>query len=217
MALGKSTVSGYAFYACVQSPVTKYQCDGSKSLLDMEYKINLLVDASDWKEFTKRYKQQKSDPITSEEFVKKFKVEPPEDVTTNGDGEYCILTFKTNAGLKDRKTGKAVPAPKPRVLIKNPATGKLIEIESLVGNGSKVMVQWQEHENKKWSSLSAKLKAIRVDELVEYSTGDDLSELGDIEENGLLSRKPHDEGFDELEEDDTDTVPFEVDDNDDEY
>ena len=227
MAIGKSTISGYAFWAAVHSPVIKYQKEGSRSPLDKEYKIDVVVDAADWKAFTKMFKQQKKDPIDREDFIKRFNVEPPEDIQTNGDGEYCIVSFKTNYAREEwkngKKTGKILLNAKPRVLMKNDETGKLVEITDLVGNGSKVVVQWEEFESAQWKSKSAKLKAVRVDELVAYSAGEDLSELGEVEEGGLMERDYHEEysegGSEEASggEFDSDDVPFEVDDDDNDY
>lgn len=211
-----ATIKGIAYYASVQSAKTKYQKEGSKDPLDLEYTIDILVDPTTHKEFGKKFKKQKKDPITKEEFVKVYKMEPPAEAKTNADGEYCIIKLKTNYAYEDFKTKQVKIMGKPKVLFPNPATGKLVEdTETLIGNGSEVMVQYIEYENKKWKTLSAKLKAVRVDTLVPY--GDDsLDELGEIDQDSLVDSSGElEQGFSDAPEDDD--TPFDTDEDDDVY
>lgn len=193
-----AVINGYAFYAKVQAPGFKFQKEGSKDPLDKEYAIDVLVDAKAHKAFYKKYPSQESKntkPMDKADFEKRFGVDPSTlDVQTNGDGEYCVIKLKTNNAYKG-SDGKPVKMEKPKVFFFNDK-GKMVEdTETLVGNGSKVKVQFQEYENKKWKTTSAKLKAVAVEELVPYG-GDDFSELGELEEGGLADTSD-DEGFDD--------------------
>ena len=208
-----NVVSGLAMYACVQSPTTKFQKDGSKDPLDFEYKVTVIVDPQQHKEFAKRFKKQKVDPLTPEEFKQKYKVDVPEGVKTNEDGEICIINLKTNNAYTDYKDGKTKLMPKPKVLFPEQRDGKTVLVEdtdTLVGNLSKITVLFKEYENKKWGTVSAKLSAVRVDSLVSYGADDDLSELGEIDSSSFKdSGSEPDFGDDE----DADDAPFDADDD----
>lgn len=189
-----ATLDGYAFYAKVQSPGTKFQKDDSKDPTDYEYSLDLLVDAQVQRAFYKKYKDQKgksAEPMTVEEFQQKYKTDPSGlDVKPNSDGEYCIIKLKTGNAYKDHKTGKTEMMSKPKVFFKGD-DGKLKEdTETLVGNGSKVKVQFSEFESKKWKTTTAKLKALAVLELVPYGGGDDFSELGEIDSDSFANETP---------------------------
>ena len=184
-----ATVQGYAFYALVNTPASKFQKESSSNPLDKEYKVDLLMDAADYKALSKKYpKQKKDNNLTREDFIKRYKLDPPESIKPNGDGEYCIMTFKTIYAYNDKKTGDIVFADKPKVLIKNEETGKLEETLANVGNGSKVLLQYIEFVSKQYNMTSAKLKALRVDELIPY--GDDgFDELGECDESSFKDTK----------------------------
>ncbi len=209
-----ATVSGYAFYAMINTPAFKYQKENSKDPCDKEYKVDLLMSPDDYKALTKKYKKQKKQELpTREEFVKRYGMEPPEDISTNADNEYCFMSFKSiNAYRKD---GKVVLADKPKVLIKDDNTGKLVETKANVGNGSKVLLQYVEFESKQWGSTSAKLKALRVDELIPYGADDDFSELGEVDEDSFIKT---DNTPQESQQDGVDGgAPFEMEDDEDIY
>lgn len=213
-------VKGYFFYAAVQKPVTRYQKDGSTDPLDFEYKVDVLMDAADYKALTKKYKQQKKQDLPdAEAFEAKYKMAPPSDIKPNADGEYCIMSFKTNNAYVDRSTKKVVKCDKPKVAIRQ-ENGKLkYDSKTLIGNGSKGVILYVENESKKWNTVSAKLGGLIIEELVEYSSGIDMSEFGEIEEDDDAPDDSYD-GYDDIEPEDgdDDTPPFATaDDDDDDY
>ena len=212
-----ATVNGYAYYAMVNKPASKFQKESSKNPLDKEYKVDLLMNANDYKVLAKKYpKQKKDENLTAAQFEKRYGMEPPADIKMNADDEYCIMSFKTIYAYKDSKTKEIVYMDKPKVLIKDEETGKLKETLANVGNGSKVMLQYVEFTSKEWNMTSAKLKALRVDNLIPYGD-DDFSELGDVDESSFKDSKQ--QAQDDSQEDDEfgDDVPFEMDDGDDDY
>lgn len=195
-----ATITGFAFYAKVQAPGSKFQKEGSNDPIDFEYSIDVLVDAKVQKAFYKKYSDQKgksAEPLEPQDFEKKYGVDPSTlDASPNSDGEYTIIKLKTGNAYKDYKTGEAVMMQKPKVFFVGD-NGKLQEdTETLVGNGSKVTVQFIEYESKKWKTVSAKLRAIKVIDLVPYGGGDDFSELGDIDESTLDNSTPEFKGDD---------------------
>lgn len=208
-----NVVSGIGFYCCVQSPTTKFQKEGSKDPLDFEYKVTVVVDPKQYKEFAKRFKKQKVDPLTPEEFKKKYKVDVPEGVETNEDGEICIINLKTNNAYSDYNDGKTKLMPKPKVLFPEVKDGKTVlveDTETLIGNQSKVTALFKEYENKKWGTVSAKLSALRIDDLVSYGSDDDLSELGEVDSSSFK-----DSGTEpDFGDDEDDDAPFEPDEED---
>lgn len=176
-----ATIKGYAFYAAVQSPKTKYQKDNSKDPLDYEYTIDVVVDPKDAKAFNTKFAKQARQPITKEKFKSVYKVDVPEGAKLTSAGKICMVKMRTGNAYVD-KNGETVLFNKPKVLFKNSA-GKLYEdTKTLVGNGSLVMIQYEEFESKRWGTVSAKLSGLRVDELVPYNSGDDFSELGEMED-----------------------------------
>jgi len=188
-----ATISGYAFYAKVQAPGAKYQKDGSTDPLDHQYSTDLIVSHRDAKKFYKEFPKNRPDDgglLSAEKFKKRYKADISDfDMDTNEDGEVAYVKLKTNYAYKDHKTGETKLMPKPKVLFKGD-NGKLVEdTKTPVGNGSEVMVQYDAYENKKWKTVSAKLKAIRVDDLVPYG-GDDFSELGDVDESSFSDESP---------------------------
>lgn len=182
-------INGYAFYASVMKPQAKYQKQGSENPLDYEYKIDIQVTEEAYYEFfdfdmskrtpkPRRFEKQVKDPISSEDFEKRYK-QPPV-IPANDDDECFIITLKTNAAYTDKVTKEVKYLSAPRVGIKNEETGKLTKLTALVGNGSEVAVQYQVAKHPKYGE-SAKLGTVRVDTLVPY--GDDTSELGEFDDS----------------------------------
>lgn len=200
-------ISGMALYAAVQKPKTKYQKDGSKNPLDFVYAIDLVVDAKVFKEMGKRYPKQKKEPLSVEDFKKRYGIDPPENIARNSDDEVCMMSFKTSNAYTDKQTRKVMLSPKPKVFFKNDQ-GKLVEdTTTMIGNGSMVAVQWIEYENKQYNTTSYKLKAVRVDDLVPYET-ESYDELGEVDESSLK-----DSGYSEATEN-AEEPPFDTDEDD---
>ncbi len=163
-------------YVKLQQPVTKYQSE-----TEFEYVVDCIVSEKEAKAFKKKYKKQPPKEVPTEDFEKAFKIKPPYP----DQEDQFIIKMKKPAQYRDRQTKEMRPIPdkaKPRVLVPN-GEGKLDDItyEVLVANGSKGVVQYEENSND--FGTFARLKAIRVDELIPYSSGGaDFSELGEVDE-----------------------------------
>lgn len=156
-------------YAKIAQADTKYQST------EKEYSVDCVVPKSVAKDWNKKYPKQKSKEFDNADFERIFKIAPPFD----GDEQF-VIKLKKPAQYKD---GTLLPdAVKPRVFEKG-ADGKLVDITAtkLVANGSKGVAQFDEVTNS--FGTFAKLKAIRVDQLIEYKKGgsDAFSELGDVD------------------------------------
>lgn len=156
-------------YAKIAQADTKYQST------EKEYSVDCVVPKSVAKEWNKKYPKQKSKEFDNSDFERIFKIAPPFD----GDEQF-VIKLKKPAQYKD---GTIIPdALKPRVFEKG-EDGKLLDITAtkLVANGSKGVAQFDEVTNS--FGTFAKLKAIRVDQLIEYKKGggDSFSELGAVD------------------------------------
>ncbi len=162
---------------CVYGYVKLQQADFKfGSTTEKEYTVDCIVEKADAKAWNKKYPKQKAKEFDREDFEKAFKIEAPYE----GDEVY-VIKLKKPAQYKD---GTPIPdSMRPRVFEKG-ANGKLVDItkDKLVANGSKGVVSYDEVSND--FGTFAKLKAIRVDHLIEYKKaggGSDYSELGDVE------------------------------------
>jgi len=162
-------------YAKIQQPDFKYGSNTEK-----EFSVDCIVTKSVAKEWNKKYQKQKAKEVDRNEFEKIYKIEPPFE----GD-ELYVIKLKKPAQYKD---GTPIPdGAKPRAFEK--VDGKLVDITAskLVANGSKGVVQFDETSND--FGTFAKLKAIRVDELIEYKKDgtaafDELGEVGELADLG---------------------------------
>jgi len=146
------------------------------STTEKEYTVDCIVEKTDAKAWNKKYPKQKAKELDRADFEKIYKIDAPFD----GDEIYVIKLKKP----AQYKSGDSIPdALRPRVFALG-ESGKLVDItkDKLVANGSKGAVSYDEVTND--FGTFAKLKAIRVDHLIEYKQkggGNDYSELGDVE------------------------------------
>lgn len=165
-------------YAKVQQPDFKYGSNTEK-----EFSVDCIVPKSVAKEWNKKYVKQKAKEVDRNDFEKIYKIEPPFE----GD-ELYVIKLKKPAQYKD---GTPIPDEvKPRAFQK--VDGKLVDITAskLVANGSKGVVQFEETSND--FGTFGKLKAIRVDELIEYKKDGAAAfdELGEVVELADLGGVP---------------------------
>lgn len=157
-------------YVKLQQPDFKFG-----STTEKEFTVDCIVEKSVAKAWNKSYPKQKAKEMDRADFEKAYKIDAPYD----GDEIYVIKLKKP----AQYKSGDPIPdAMRPRVFAKG-ASEKLVDItkDKLVANGSKGVVSYDEVSND--FGTFAKLKAIRVDHLIEYKKagGSDFSELGDVE------------------------------------
>jgi hypothetical protein len=149
MSINGNTISGTFVYANIQEPKQKYQSD------EQEYSIGVVVDKATAKQWNKTYQKQKAKAVDTSDFEAHYKIEP----VFPDEDEQFIINLKKATKYKDGKD-----APKPQVLLK---TGnKAVNLEALVANGSKGRVSFTEVDND--YGRFAKLKAVLVEELIEY-------------------------------------------------
>lgn len=164
-----ATISGVLFYTCVQQPTFKYQDKVNK-----EFKVSVCVSEDEADDWNDKFPKQAAKVVKTSDFEKEYKVAAP---FPDARKQY-IITLKRDAQYAD---GNPVADKyKPKVFMKG-ANGLLDDItqEKLVGNGSVGVVSYEVRSNDYGDF--AKLKNIRVDQLVEYvtrGTGDD--ELGQV-------------------------------------
>ena len=158
-------------YTKIQQAAFKYG-----STTEKEYSVDCIVDKATAKAWNKQYPKQKAKEVDNEEFVATFKIDPP----FYGDEQY-VIKLRRPAQYKD---GTSIPdSQRPRVFEKK-EDGTLVDItkDKLVANGSRGAVSFEETPPNDFG-VFARLKAIRVDELVEYKkakAGVDFSELGEV-------------------------------------
>jgi len=191
-------------YVKLQQPVKKFQSE-----TEFEYTVDCILSEKDAKAWKRKYKKQPPKEIPTEEFEKIFKIKPPYP----DQEEQFVVKMKKPAQYRDRQTKEMKPIPdkaKPRVLVPNDQ-GKLDDItyDVLVSNGSEGVVQFEEISND--FGTFARLKAIRVDKLIPYSSGGDFSELGEVEELADVKEFEEESVDNESEEE----IPFDTDDSDD--
>lgn len=157
-------------YAKIQTPGLKYQSE-----TDKEYVVDVVVSKEQAKAWNKQFKKQPYRVIENEDFEGIFKAEVP---FPDQDEQY-VIKLKRDTHYKD---GNPIDErARPKVYETN-SKGKLVDITAtkLVGNGSIGAVSYTESSND--FGTFAHLKAIRVDDLVEYESNY-INELGE-EDNG---------------------------------
>jgi hypothetical protein len=165
------TINAVFCYTKLQQADFKYG-----STTEKEYSVDCVVDKATAKAWNKQFPKQKAKEVDAADFEKIFKIAPP----YVGDEVY-VIKLKKPAQYKD---GTPLPdALRPRVFEKG-VNGKLVDItkDKLVSNGSKGVASYDENTND--FGTFARLKAIRVDELIEYKkAGGNASfdELGEVE------------------------------------
>ena len=161
-------------YVKIQQADFKYGSNTEK-----EYTVDCTVSKADAKAWNKAFPKQKAKEIDNEDYKTIFKIDPP----FSDQDEQFVIKLKKPAQYK--KDGETHPVPdqyRPRVFEKG-ADGKLVDItkDKLVSNGSKGVASYEENTND--FGTFARLKAIRVDDLIEYKKaggGSNFDELGEV-------------------------------------
>lgn len=191
-------------YCKVQQPTLAFE---SKDRY--EFTVDVCVTKEQAKAWSKKYPKQKHKEFDNADFTKIFKIAPPHPE----QDEQFVIKFKKKADyIKDGVLTQIPDVYKPRVFTKG-EDGKLEDITAtkLVSNGSTGAIQFDETTNK--FGTFAQLKAIRVDNLIEYkSAGADYDELGEVGELQDLSTvetkaakvEPESKGSDAFDDD----IPF---------
>lgn len=148
----QETITGTLLYVCIQQPTKKYESD------ETEWKVSLVVDKKQAKEWNKRFSKQKAKEIDNAEFESIYKIATPVDA----QDEQYVIKISQNTHTAD---GKAMYQPK---VYQDIGSNNVVEITNtkLVGNGSKGSVCYTVVENK--FGTFAKLNALLVTDLIEY-------------------------------------------------
>lgn len=161
-------------YVKIQQADFKYGSNTEK-----EYTVDCTVSKADAKAWNKAFPKQKAKEIDNEDYKTIFKIDPP---FADQDEQFVIKLKKPAQYKKDGETHPVPDQYRPRVFEKG-ADGKLVDItkDKLVSNGSKGVASYEENTND--FGTFARLKAIRVDELIEYKKaggGSNFDELGEV-------------------------------------
>lgn len=159
-------ISGTFAYAKVTEPVNKYESQ------DKEFTIDVVVDKATAKAWNKSFQKQKARVVDTADFEGIYKIPAP----FPDEDEQFILKLKKPAQYKD---GTELPKTYwPKLLQK--VNGKAVPIPEgvLIANGSKGQVSYETTENS--YGTFARLKAILVEELIEYrkAGGDAAADFG---------------------------------------
>lgn len=148
----QETITGTLLYVCIQQPTKKYESD------ETEWKVSLVVDKKQAKEWNKRFSKQKAKEIDNAEFESIYKIATP---FSEQDEQY-VLKISQNTHTAD---GKEMYQPR---VYEDIGANNVVEITNtkLVGNGSKGSVSYTVVENK--FGTFAKLNALLVTDLIEY-------------------------------------------------
>jgi len=148
----QETITGTLLYVCIQQPTKKYESD------ETEWKVSLVIDKKQAKEWNKRFSKQKAKEIDNAEFENVYKITPPVD----GQDEQYVIKISQNTHTSD---GKEMYQPK---VYQDIGANNVVEITNtkLVGNGSLGSVSYTVVENK--FGTFAKLNALLVTDLIEY-------------------------------------------------
>lgn len=168
-----ATIQGTLLYTCVQSPVLKYQDKVNK-----EFKVSVCVDEDTADAFNDAFPKQAAKVIKTSDFKDQYKVDAP----FPDERKQYVITLKRDAQYQD---GNPIDDKyKPKVFVRNEANGKLVDItkDKLVANGSVGVVSYEVRDTQ--YGPVAKLKNIRVDELIEYQqAGEGDDELGEVDDS----------------------------------
>lgn len=166
------TINNVIFtYVKVQQADFKYGSNTEK-----EYSVDCVVDKATAKQWNKEFQKQKAKEVDRADFERIYKIAPPTDAD-----EFYVIKLKKAAQYKD---GTPIPdAVRPRVFVPG-SNGKLQDVtkDILVANGSTGIVSYDVREND--FGKFASLKAIRVDNLIEYKKAGgaaNYDELGEVE------------------------------------
>lgn len=148
----QETITGTLLYVCIQQPTKKYESN------ETEWKVSLVVDKKQAKEWNKRFSKQKAKEIDNAEFESIYKIATP----FPEQDEQFVLKISQNTHTAD---GKEMYQPK---VYQDIGSNNVVEITNtkLVGNGSKGSVSYTVVENK--FGTFTKLNALLVTDLIEY-------------------------------------------------
>lgn len=210
-------------YVKIQQPAQKFETEGPQNT---EWTVDCIVDEKTAKRWKKEFKKQPPREFDNEEFKKVFKIDPP---YPDQDEQY-VIKLKKDTHFKDKETGRMKSFES-----LDPKTGKyrvklyekigtrddgkpmLVDItkKKLVSNGSTGVVMYDVVTNK--FGTFAKLKAVRVDNLIEYQSADSVDELGEVVDAEDYTADAGDEDFGSEESGGEDDAPFEPDEDDSDY
>ncbi|QDP60408.1 MAG: hypothetical protein GOVbin1096_36 [Prokaryotic dsDNA virus sp.] len=210
-------------YVKIQQPAQKYETEGAQNT---EWTVDCIIDEKTAKRWKKEFKKQPPKEFDNKEFKEVFKIDPPYPEQE----EQYVVKLKKDTHYKDKETGRLKQFdPKYRVKVYEkiglsedgkPLLKDITKLK-LVSNGSTGVVMYDVITNK--FGTFAKLKAVRVDNLIEYQAADSVDELGEVVEGGDYSSEPEDADDDDFGSDagdaegDDDDAPFDPDEDDSDY
>jgi len=205
-------------YIKIQQPSQKFETEGKQNT---EWTVDCVVDESTAKRWKKEFKKQPPKEFSNKEFKEIFRIDPPYPEQE----EQFVIKLKKDTHMKDNETGRLKPFDvKYRVKLfekigEKDGKALLADITKtkLASNGSTGVVMYDVITNK--FGTFAKLKAVRVDNLIEYQGGGGVDELGEVVEAGDYSvDEDDDDGFGEESSDSGDEdAPFDPDQKDSDY
>lgn len=196
-------------YVKVQQPAQKFETEGPQNT---EWSVDCVISEKDAKAWKKQFKKQPPKEFSNEEFKKVFRIDPP---FADQDEQY-VVKVKKDTHYKDKETGRLKQFdPKYRVKVYEKVglteDGKPllkdITKSKLISNGSEGVVMYDVVSNK--YGTFAKLKAVRVDKLIEYQAADNVDELGEVVDGDEDIDQEEDFGTDDSGGDDD--APFDPD------
>lgn len=205
-------------YVKVQQPAQKYETQG---IQNTEWTVDCVISEKAAKAWKKQFKRQPPREFDNDKFKKIFKMDPP----FPDQEEQFVVKLRKDTHYEDKDTGKRKPFdPKFRVKVYekiglseegNPLLKDITKLK-LISNGSTGVVMYDIVSNS--FGTFAKLKAIRVDNLIEYVASDNMDELGEVVEDGDYSSQ-EDAGDDDFgaETEGDDEPPFDPDEDDEDY
>lgn len=203
-------------YVKIQQASQKYQTEGPQNT---EWTVDCIVDEKTAKAWKKQFKKQAPKEFDNKEFKEIFKIDPP----FPEQEEQHVIKLKKDTHFKDRETGRLKPFdPKYRVKVfekigekDGKPLLKDITKDKLVSNGSVGCVMYDVISNS--YGTFAKLKAVRVDELIEYQAADNVDELGEVVESADYSTDAVEDDDDFGTDSGDDDAPFDPDVDDSDY
>lgn len=156
----------YFYYGKLVRPGLKF---GSQT--EREYSIDVLISKEDAATFANTFAKQKPKKLDRDEFVEKFKVDPPYDSAL-----YHVIKLKKPAQKRDGSPLPEIYTPKAYVNV----DGRLQVMDKEFHNGAKGAVEIETFQNDYGSF--ARLKNIRLDSFEEYVREDaTATALGEVE------------------------------------
>lgn len=196
------------YYAKITKPAKKYQSD-----TEFEYVVDVHVDKTTAKAFKKAFPKQPPKEMDYDDFVEKFGAENA--IGDVGDEQFFIK-LKKPAQYKDKKDGMIKPIPdiyRPRIF--QEVNGELVDItfdeSKKVANGSKGTILMEVSTNS--YGTFAKLKAIRVDNLIVYEGGGSGNAFGALGNVANLAEAPKQQSVGDTVSNDTSTATTAQDDD----